>query len=130
MRLAGLLLAACAGAVQAGALQDCTRAAADGEGVVPCLRDAREAATDEMLERFLDVEQSLVALGDETVERGRSLLKASQRAFERYVLEHCHAAQSLLSAGSEAAILACETDLLRQRAQSLQALEIAAGGGR
>jgi len=79
-----------------------------------------------MLERFLDVEQALVALGEEAKERAGAVLKQSQRAFERYVLDHCNAAQSMLAAGSEAAMLACETDLLRQRAQALQLLQIAA----
>lgn len=126
-RLAALLLAGCAGTASAGSLQECSRAD-DREHLVPCLRGVREAATNEMLERFLDVDQALTALGEEALERARELLKQSQRAFERYVFEHCNGAQSMMSAGSEAAMLACETDLLRQRAHALQDLEIATAG--
>jgi len=123
-RALGLLLVFGVGPIQAGSLQECSQA---GERVVSCLRGAREAATNEMLERFLDVEQAFVVLGEESKGRASAVLKQSQRAFERYVLDHCNAAQSMLSAGSEAAMLACETDLLRQRAEALQTLEIAAG---
>lgn len=99
----------------AGVLQEC-------DGALTCVRQARSAATEEMLEHFLGVEQAIGAADTDAAKRARAALKQSQRTFERYVLDHCHGLHGLL-AGGEAALLACETDLLRQRASALQALE-------
>jgi uncharacterized protein YecT (DUF1311 family) len=120
--IAVLLLAAAAGAASAGVLQQCKQSAPDGARVLACLRGAHAAATDEMLESFLGAEQSFAALGAREAERAGAALKQSQRAFERYVLEFCHGVAATLANASEATVLACETDLLRQRAQSLATL--------
>ncbi|MCX8004798.1 MAG: lysozyme inhibitor LprI family protein [Burkholderiaceae bacterium] len=114
-----------AAAAQASALQECRRSEPDGANLVPCLRRAREAATEEMLAAFLDVQRAAEAAA--APEAARAALKQSQRAFERYLSEHCHGAQPAFAA-APAALLACEVDLLRQRAEVLQALDIGARG--
>ena len=121
--LLGIVLAGNVSGAASGALQDCTSASgsSDPSRVVFCLRNAKQAATEQMLERFLGVEQTITALGTEAG-RAREALKQSQRAFERYLLEHCNGLQGLITAG-EAASLACEADLLRQRTDTLEALE-------
>ena len=119
--LVGMALVACVGAADASALQECRRSQGDAAQVLLCLRQARQAATDAMLESFLAAEQKVAALGEPASDQVRGAFKQSQRAFERYLSEHCHTA---LTAGSEAAGIACETDLLRQRAGTLEALEI------
>jgi uncharacterized protein YecT (DUF1311 family) len=119
------LLLAAFGAAHAGALDECRRSEPDGANLLPCLRRAKEAATEAMLEAFLDVQRAAAALDAPQI--AREALKQSQRAFERYLFEHCHAAQAAF-APAQAAALACETDLLRQRAEALAALEIAARG--
>ena len=121
--LLGFVLAGGVGAVQAGALEDCSNKVTEPARLLLCLRQAREAATDDMLEHFLGVEQAIAALNAAQSGTASAALKQSQRAFERYVLDHCHGVQSLL-APSEVANLACETDLLRQRASALEALEL------
>jgi uncharacterized protein YecT (DUF1311 family) len=115
-----LLLAAFAGA-HAAALDECRKAEPDGANLLPCLRRAKQLATDDMLEAFLDVERAAAAL--DSPQLAREALKQSQRAFERYIFEHCRGAQAAF-APAEAAALACETDLLRQRAEALGALEV------
>ena len=119
--LAGLALACGVGSAAAGSLQDC----AGGERVVSCLERAKEVATEQMLERFLEVKQALEALGGRRAEQAADALKQSQRAFERYLAEHCHGLEALLADGAAPA-LACETDLLRQRASTLEAIDLGA----
>ena len=119
-----LLAVACAaafGPTWAGALRDC----ASDDRVLRCLERAKEVATEQMLERFLEVKQALEALGGRRAEQAADALKRSQRAFERYVAEHCHGLESLLADGAAPA-LACETDLLRQRATTLEAIDLGA----
>jgi uncharacterized protein YecT (DUF1311 family) len=119
-----LALACVTSATTAGVLQDCKSTSADPSRILACLRQAREAATDEMLEQFLGVEQTIAKLGEGESALASGALKQSQRAFERYVLEHCHGLQGPLA--GEAASLACEIELLRQRGGTLEALEVAA----
>lgn len=121
-RIVATLLLGALGAAHAGALEECRTAAPDGASLLPCLKRAKEDATRQMLEAFLDVDRAAVALADPDL--ARAALTRSQRAFERYIFEHCRAAQAAFAA-AEAAALACETDLLRQRAEALTALEIA-----
>ncbi len=115
--LLGLVLAAAAVQADAGSLQDC----ASDARVVRCLERAKEAATEAMLERFLEVKQALDALGGRRTEQAAEALKQSQRAFERYLGDHCRGLATMMSEGAAAA-LACETDLLRQRAAVLEVL--------
>lgn len=120
--LLALLLTAAITPATAGSLQDC----AGDARVVRCLERAKEVATEAMLERFLEVKQGLDALGGRRTELAAEALKQSQRAFERYIAEHCRGLLSMLGEGAAPA-LACETDLLRQRAAALEA--IVAGNG-
>jgi uncharacterized protein YecT (DUF1311 family) len=106
----------------AGALQECASGRGEPARVLACLHLAREAATEEMLEQFLGAQQAIATLGAQSTDASAAL-KQSQRAFERYVLEHCHGVQAMVAHG-EAEGLACETDLLRQRASTLAALEL------
>ena len=115
--LAGL--AAASGPCWAGALQDC----AGETRVVRCLEYAKQQATEQMLERFLEVKEALTALGGRRAEQADDALKQSQRAFERYLADHCNGLESMLGDGS-AAGLACETDLLRERAKTLEAIDL------
>jgi len=121
--LVAVALACGVGASTAGALQECASSGGEPARVLACLHQAREAATEEMLEQFLGAQQALTALGAGQSTHADAALKQSQRAFERYVLEHCHGVQAVVARG-EAAGLACETDLLRQRASTLEALEL------
>jgi len=123
--LAAIVLASVASTAGAGVLQECGGNAVNPPGVLACLREARDAATDDMLEQFLGIEQAIAGLGDEA-SAARGALKRSQRAFELYVLEHCHGLQLVLA--GEAASLACEVELLRQRAETLETLDF--GGAR
>lgn len=107
---------------QAGALEDCSYRVTEPGRPVNCLRPARDAATDDMLEHLLGVEQAIAALNSAESGTASAALKLSQRAFERYLLDRYHGVQSLLAPG-EAANVACETDLLRQRASALEALQ-------
>jgi uncharacterized protein YecT (DUF1311 family) len=119
--LLAVVLVATFGPAAAGALQDC----AGDERVVRCLERAKETATEQMLERFLEVKQALETLGGRRAEQAADALKQSQRAFERYVAEHCHGLEAMLADGAAPA-LACETDLLRQRATTLETLDLGA----
>jgi uncharacterized protein YecT (DUF1311 family) len=117
--LAGVLLASGLGSATAGALDDC----AGDARVVRCLERAREVATEQMLERFLEVQEGLAGLGGRRAEQATDALKQSQRAFERYLAEQCHGLESLVAQGAATA-LACEIDLLRQRAAKLEAIDL------
>lgn len=120
--IAVLLLSVALGTARAAALDECRKSEPDGANLLPCLKRAKQLATNEMLEAFLDLERAAAAL--DSPELARAALKESQRAFERYVFEHCQSAQTAF-APVQAAVLACETDLLRQRAAALGALEVA-----
>jgi|SRR5882672_61886 len=120
--LLGIVLAGNVNGAAAGALQDCASASgsSDPSRVVFCLRNAKQAATEKMLERFLGVE-TITALGTEAG-HAREALKQSQRASERYLLEHCNGLQGLIVTGGAAGLVG-EADLRRQRADTLEALE-------
>ena len=123
-----MLPALAASAVQAaepasaGALQECYQRTQSRLEVAPCLNAQKKVATDAMLERFLAVEQSLADL-EQVAGRGGKVaqLKQSQRDFERYLQSHCQVVLRAFDSGTGAgqAQLACEVDLLRQRAALL-----------
>jgi hypothetical protein len=119
------MLVAFAGLARADVLEDCVRGARDRGEVTACLHEARRVATDDMLGAFLGVEKSLRE-GDESRERpgAVAVLRESQREFERYVGAHCRlvlaAAVGRRDPGQAA--LACEVELLRQRAALLESL--------
>jgi len=123
-----MLPALAASAVQAaepasaGALQECYQRTQSRLEVAPCLNVQKKVATDAMLERFLAVEQSLTDL-EKVAGRGGKVaqLKQSQRDFERYLQSHCQVVLRAFDSGTGAgqAQLACEVDLLRQRAALL-----------
>jgi len=131
MRL-GVALCAAVGAVlpliaqaAAGALQECYQRAPTRLEVTPCLDGAKKAATDSMLDEFLAVSQSLGELERVTGRGGKvAALKQSQRDFERYLQSHCQVVLRSYDSGTGAgqAQLACEVDLLRQRAALLKLL--------
>jgi uncharacterized protein YecT (DUF1311 family) len=109
----------------AGALEHCTRLTSTRLEVTPCLEAGRKAMTDAMLEQFLAVEQSLAEL-EKATGRGSKVaaLKQSQRDFERYLHSHCQVVLRAYDSGAGAAQaqLACEVDLLQQRAELLKLL--------
>jgi uncharacterized protein YecT (DUF1311 family) len=109
----------------AGALEHCTRLAPSRIEVTPCLEAGKKAMTDAMLEQFLAVEQSLVALEQATGRGGKvAALKQSQRDFERYLHSHCQVVLRAYDSGTGAgqAQLACEVDLLQSRAELMKQL--------
>jgi uncharacterized protein YecT (DUF1311 family) len=122
--LAGAVMLA-AGPASAGALEDCYQRTQSRAEVTPCLNAQKKAATDAMLEQFLAVEQSLADL-EKTTGRGGKVaqLKQSQRDFERYLNSQCQMVLRAFDSGTGAgqAQLACEVDLLRDRAAALQPL--------
>ena len=113
------------GSAAAGALDECFKRAPSRAEVTPCLNANRKAATDGMLEQFLAVGQSLAELERATGRDGKTAaLKQSQRDFERYLQSHCQVVLRAYDSGTGAAQaqLACEVDLLRDRAETLKAL--------
>ncbi len=90
---------------------------------VRCLERAKDVATEQLLERFLVVEEALAALGGRRAEQAADVLRQSQRAFERYLAEQCNGLVSMLADGA-ATGLACETDLLRQRTRTPEAIDL------
>ena len=119
---AAVLLAAC-GAAQAGALDECYARSANRTEVGPCLQMAQRVASDEMLALFQRVEREAQSLERATGRPGPVVqLKVSQRDFERYVDGQCRFAMAMFDSGTGAgqAALACEVDLLRQRAELLR----------
>ena len=124
------IAAACAAALaaghaSAGALEECYQRTQTRLEVTPCLDAAKKAATDAMLEEFLAVDQSLEELERVTGRSGKvAALKQSQRDFERYLQSHCQVVLRSFDSGTGAgqAQLACEVDLLRQRAALLKLL--------
>ena len=109
----------------AGALEHCTRLAPSRVEVTPCLQAGKKAMTDAMLEQFLAVEQSLAELEKVSGRGGKvAALKQSQRDFERYLHSHCQVVLRAYDSGTGAAQaqLACEVDLLQQRAELLKPL--------
>ena len=109
----------------AGALEHCTRMAPTRLEITPCLEAGKKAMTDAMLEQFLAVEQSLAELEQATGRGGKlAALKQSQRDFERYLHSHCQVVLRAYDSGTGAAQaqLACEVDLLQNRAELLKLL--------
>ena len=109
----------------AGALEHCTRLVPNRLQITPCLEAGRKAMTDAMLEQFLAVQQSLAELEKLTGRSGKvAALKQSQRDFERYLHSHCQVVLRAYDSGTGAAQaqLACEVDLLQQRAELLKLL--------
>ncbi len=119
------ILLAFAGPARADALEDCMRGARDRGDVTSCLHEARRAATDQMLGAFLDVERAMRAI-DESRERPGAVaaLRESQRDFERYLGAHCRLALAAAAGRRDPgqAALACEVEMLRQRAALLESL--------
>lgn len=110
---------------RADVLEDCARGARDRGEVTACLHEARRVATDDMLGAFLGVEESLRG-SDESRERpgAVAVLRESQREFERYVSAHCRLVLAAAAGRRDPgqAALACEVELLRQRAALLESL--------
>jgi len=120
----GLALALPARA-EAGALDECYARAQTRLEVTPCLNSAKKVATDAMLEEFVAVSRSLQELESVTGRVGaEAALKQSQRDFERYLASHCQLVLRAFDSGTGAgqAQLACEVDLLRERAAQLKPL--------
>jgi uncharacterized protein YecT (DUF1311 family) len=120
-----LVVATLPAAVSAGALEECYQRTTARPEVTPCLNAAKKAATDAMREQFLAVRQSLEDLEKVTGRGGKvAALKQSQRDFERYLQSHCQVVLQSFDSGTGAgqAQLACEVDLLRDRAAALKAL--------
>jgi len=112
-------------AASAGALEECYQRAQTRPDVTPCLNAAKKAATDAMLEQLQAVRQSLDELEKVTGRGGKvAALQRSQRDFERYLQSHCQVVLRSFDAGTGAgqAQLACEVDLLRERAAALKPL--------
>jgi uncharacterized protein YecT (DUF1311 family) len=83
-----------------------------------------------MLGAFLGAQRELTQLEQATGRAGAvDKLTQSQRDFERYLQSHCQVVLASYDSGTGAgqAQLACEVDLLRQRAALLQALAPPAG---
>jgi uncharacterized protein YecT (DUF1311 family) len=121
--LAIALLLGAAGVAQAGALDECYARSANRTEVGPCLQMAQRVASDEMLALFQRVEREAQSLERATGRPGPvAQLKVSQRDFERYVDGQCRFAMAMFDSGTGAtqAALACEVDLLRQRAELLR----------
>jgi uncharacterized protein YecT (DUF1311 family) len=119
------LAAVLPGGAAAGALEECLQRVPSRAEVTPCLNANRKAATDDMLEQFLAVQQSLAALEQATGRGGKTAaLKQSQRDFERYLQSQCQVVLRAYDSGTGAAQaqLACEVDMLRGRAGTLRAL--------
>ena len=118
-------LLAAAAAAQTGALDECSRQSSSRMQVVQCLQSAQRTASDAMLETFADVERRLRRREPaEAADAASAALRVSQRDFERYVAGQCGFVHGLAGGGDlgNTAALACETDLLRQRAATLQTL--------
>jgi uncharacterized protein YecT (DUF1311 family) len=119
------VLVAFAGFARADVLEDCVRGARDRGEVTACLHEARRVATDAMLGAFLGVEKAMSGI-DEARERpgAVAVLRESQREFERYVSAHCRLvlAAALGQRDPGQAALACEVEMLRQRAALLESL--------
>lgn len=78
-----------------------------------------------MLGAFLGVEESLREIDDALDRSGAlALLRESQREFERYVDAHCRLVLAAAAGRRDPgqAALACEVELLRQRAALLESL--------
>jgi uncharacterized protein YecT (DUF1311 family) len=123
--LAAALLAATTTPAQTRALDECSQQAAGTAQLAQCLQLAQRAANDEMLATFQQVESRLRQR--EPAEAGAAAaaaLRRSQRDFERYVEGQCGFVHALAGGGGlgDAAALACETDLLRQREFVLRTL--------
>jgi uncharacterized protein YecT (DUF1311 family) len=120
-----MMLIACAGLARADVPEDCMRGARDRGAVTACLHEARRAATDDMLGAFLGVEKAMREI-DEARERpgAVAVLRESQREFERYLGAHCRLAlaAALGQRDPGQAALACEVQMLRQRAALLESL--------
>ena len=125
LAFAAALLAATAAPAQTRALDECGRQASGPAQMAHCLQLAQRAASDEMLATFQQVEGRLRQREPaEAGDAAAAALRRSQRDFERYVEGQCGFVHALAGGGAlgDAAALACETDLLRQREFVLRTL--------
>jgi uncharacterized protein YecT (DUF1311 family) len=118
-------VAAAAAGAQTSALDECSRQASGTAQMAQCLQLAQRTANDDMLATFQQIERRLRQR--EPAEAGEAAVAAqrrSQRDFERYVEGQCGFVHALAGGGGlgDAAALACETDLLRQRQFALRSL--------
>lgn len=121
----GLLCAAAAStaAAQTQALDECARQVGNRSEMPRCLSLAQRSASDDMLDLFRQVLAQAESLERATGRDGAAAqLRQSQREFERYVDAQCRFVHALFDSGTGAdqAALACEVDLLRQRAAVLR----------
>lgn len=119
------LFAATAACAQTSALDECSRQASGPAQLAQCLQLAQRTANDDMLATFQQIERRLrqrepADAGDAAA----AALRRSQRDFERYVEGQCGFVHALAGGGGlgDAAALACEIDLLRQRQYVLRTL--------
>jgi uncharacterized protein YecT (DUF1311 family) len=121
----GALLVATAACAQTSALDECGRQASGTAQMAQCLQLAQRTANDDMLATFQLIERRLRQREPaEAGDAAAAALRRSQRDFERYVEGHCGFVHALAGGGGlgDAAALACETDLLRQRQFVLRTL--------
>jgi uncharacterized protein YecT (DUF1311 family) len=119
------LCAAAATSAQTGVLDECSRQSSGAAQVAQCLQLAQRTASDDMLATFQQIERRLRQREPaEAGDAAAAALRRSQRDFERYVEGQCGFVHALAGGGglSDAAALACETDLLRQRQFVLRTL--------
>lgn len=105
----------------AGTLAECSRRHPDRAQWAICIRLAQRQAGDDMLDAFATVQQRVRAVGGVDGELAAALTE-SQRDFERYVQGQCTFVHAVFARAGIAdfAALACETDLLLQRAAVLR----------
>ncbi len=118
-------LAAAAAFAQTSALDECSRQSSSTAHVAQCLQLAQRTANDDMLATFQQIEKRLRQREPaEAGDAAAAALRRSQRDFERYVEGQCGFVHALAGGGGlgDAAALACETDLLRQRQFVLRTL--------
>jgi uncharacterized protein YecT (DUF1311 family) len=125
LAFATALQAATAVSAQTSTLGECSRQSSGTAQMAQCLQLAQRAANDEMLAAFEQVERRLRQREPaEAGDAAAAALRRSQRDFERYVEGQCGFVHALAGGGGlgDAAALACETDLLRQRQFVLRTL--------
>jgi uncharacterized protein YecT (DUF1311 family) len=106
------------------ALVECSRQVTMRAEMAACLLRAQRTASDEMMAAYRQVLSEAERLELATGRGGvAAQLTVSQRDFERYVDGQCRFVHRLFDSGNGAdqAALACEVDLLRQRADALSA---------
>jgi uncharacterized protein YecT (DUF1311 family) len=122
----GALLVATVTSAQTSALDECSRQASGTAQLAQCLQLAQRMANDDMLATFQQIERRLRQREPaEAGDAAAAALRRSQRDFERYVEGQCGFVHALAGGDGglgDAAALACETDLLRQRQFVLRTL--------